>query len=183
MNRPLVALNEDIGHPALRSMAAHWLTLHERTGGIPRLRDIDPLRFTAAMKDAWVIDAEPDGEFRFRLSGETLVEWYGYNPKGRTLREICTPALFKVLDSNSRRMVDGPAILYHRMRSWMPDRSDPASFERIGLPLSDMEGHVRHLLGATCFDRHVFNGKGAISTEVEFEYVYELGPASRQTAA
>lgn len=183
MNRALVSLEQDIRHPALRSMAAHWLALYQRGNGVPCLRDIDPLCFRAAIRDAWLIDAEADGEFRFRLAGETLAEWYGYTPKGRTLREICTPALFRVLDNNSRRMIDGPAILYHRMRSWMPEQSEPARFERIGLPLTDAEGQVRHLLGATCFDHPFYNGRGAVSTEAEFEYVYDLGPASHRTAA
>src|SRR5690606_6002632 len=117
MERPLSGLLDDLTQPALQQLARHWLSLRDRHGAIPPLRAIDPLQFPALMKDAWIVDADPDGGFRFRLAGETLAEWYGYNPKGRTFLEVCSPAIAPVLTSFAQRIVQGPAITFHRMSS------------------------------------------------------------------
>lgn len=181
MDRPLSGLLDDLKHPALLQLARHWLSLRDSHGGIPPLRALDPMQFAPVMKDSWIVDAEPDGGFRFRLAGETLVEWYGHNPKGRTFLEVASPAVAPVLTSFARRVVQGPAITFHRMSSTMPGWEIPSSFERMGLPLGDNEGRVRHLFGATVFDRHYYNGRGAVTTKMEFEYWYPLAePQARQ---
>lgn len=174
MERPLYSLLDDLTNPALQQLARHWLALREQHGGVPPLCGIDPLRFAQLMKDSWIIDAEEDGGFRFRLAGETLAEWYGYNPKGRTFREVCSPAIAPILTEFARRVVQGPALTFHRMESTMPGWEIPSSFERMGLPLSDAEGRVRHLIGATVFDRHHYNGRGAETTRLEFEHWYPV---------
>lgn len=174
MSRPVNQIIEDAGHPGLKQLARHWLALYERDGRIPHLHDVDPLHFPTLMKDVWIIDAGSDGEFRFRLSGETLVEWYGCNLKGRSFAEVCGPVMAPVLTGFATRVVQEPAATLHRMHSVIPGSPLPAGFERLGLPLRGASGRVQHLIGATVFDDRYYNGRGAVSTALDTEHWYDI---------
>lgn len=160
--------------PPLRPLVQHWLALSRAAGGIPYLRDLDPLQFPASMRHAWIIDAESDGTLRFRLSGETLIEWYGFNLKGKRYDEVFPAVTLPSVIAGSRRVMGDPAGVYQWMTARMPDWSEPAALERIGLPLRGADGRITHMLGATLFERRVYNGKGSIDTTIETEYWYAL---------
>jgi hypothetical protein len=174
VHRPFELLIDDLRKPALRTLAGHWLERFSQDGGIPSLRAIDPLSFAGILKDVWIFSAEPDGDFRVRLCGETFTDWYGFNPMHRTFRDICSPEVLPVLTGFARDVIAGPSVVYHRMASVMPDWLDPASFERIGFPLCDDDGGIRHLIGVTSFDARFFNGKGAVRSRLEFSYRYPV---------
>jgi hypothetical protein len=177
MSRPVTLIADDLRLPGLRPLVTHWLALLQRDGRVPRLRDLDPLAFAPSMRHAWIIDAEDDGGFRFRLSGEALIEWYGVNLKGKRYDEVFPAVTLAEVVPQSRRVLDTPAAVYQERTARMPDWTEPAAFERIGLPLADADGRVRHLLGATLFAERVYNGKGSIDTAPLREYWYDLPPA------
>src|SRR3546814_13341614 len=102
----LNSLCDDVPAGALQALTQHWLDLFRQAGRqVPRLRAVDPLRFAAAPKDAWIVDAGEDGRFRFRLCGETLVEWYGFRPGGRSFAKVInTPSLATALAQASTQI-------------------------------------------------------------------------------
>ncbi|MEK9970131.1 MAG: PAS domain-containing protein [Ferrovibrio sp.] len=161
------------GQP-LHALVAHWVDLFKQRDAIPRRKDLDPLQFPRLLKHAWIFDAEPDGDIRVSLAGETFTDWYGFNPMGRSLRDICRPSVLEVIEDFVRRIVDTPAILLHSVQSVMPNWDEPAGFIRIGLPLAGAGGTVCHVLGATLFDKRYFNGLGAVSSSVTKETSYRI---------
>jgi hypothetical protein len=176
MVRPLSSLIEDLQQPALKALADHWTTLYEQRGAIPALHDVDPLCFPRVLKDVWIFSATRNGEFRVRLSGESFTEWYGFNPMGHTLSEVCSPEVLPVLRELAQQVTATPCVILQRMTSVMPGWFQAASFDRLGLPLADDDGVIRHLIGATVFDTRYFNGKGAASTRKLSETVYAIHP-------
>jgi hypothetical protein len=165
--------------PTLRPLVRHWLDLYRARGDVPRLRDLDPLQFAPSMRHAWIIDAEADGGFRFHLSGEELAEWYGFGLKGKRYEEVFPAITLPEVSEGTRRVLHEPAAVYQSMTARMPDWSEPAPYERIGLPLRGADGRIAHMLGATLFERRVYNGKGSIGTAKGTEYWYAVhaGPA------
>lgn len=177
MNRPIDRIGDDVPPGPLQVLVRHWLDLYHRAGGrVPALRAVDALQFGPALKDAWIIDAGADGRFRFRLCGETLADWYGFNPRGRAYEEVFHAQALPQVIAQTRMVLDRPMAMFQRQSAVIADRSAPAGFCRVGLPLADAEGRVRHMLGATRFDEVVFNGRGSIATWPEFECGYVIPP-------
>lgn len=182
MNRAIDRLADDLRLPALRPLVRHWLALFHARGSIPLLSNLDPLQFAASMRHAWIIDVDADGGFRFRLSGEALIEWYGFNLKGKRYEEVFPAVTLPGVVESTRRVLREPAAVYQAMTARMPDWSEPAALERIGLPLCATDGRIAHMLGATLFERHVYNGKGSIDTAINTEYWYAIPGAAAGTA-
>ncbi len=172
MVRDLEALLADLGSNPLQALAVHWLSLFHSFGRIPQRSEIDPLQFPSLLRYVWLFSAEADGDFRVRLCGEAFSDWYGFNPKGKTFKEICLPAVLPILQSFARQVVDTPCVVLHQAESIMPDWLEPAGFTRIGFPIADSSGAIRYLAGATKFDKHYFNGKGASASEIKRESIY-----------
>jgi hypothetical protein len=178
LDRPLSSLLQDLRLPGHRQMAEHWLDLYGRAGHrLPALGDLDATRFPKALNDSWIVDAEDDGRFRMRLAGEGLVQWYGFNPKGRYYEDIFPATVLPVVTAQSRRVLQGPCIGYHHMHSTIPDWTVPAAFERLALPLADAQGRCRHILGATLFKGQNDLGRGVEATFVDADHWYSLTAA------
>jgi hypothetical protein len=179
MDLPIDHIGEDMPAGPLQALARHWLDLYRRAGGrVPTLRAVDPLQFGCALADAWIIDAAEDGRFYFRLCGETLAEWYGFNPRGRAFEDVLNPQALPVATAQTRAVLSRPMAVYQRQFARIADRSEPAGFSRIGLPLAGDDGRIRHMLGATHFHRPVLNGRGSIGVEPDFECVYAIPAAA-----
>jgi len=174
MERPLDCLIEDLRLPGHKQMAAHWLDLYGRAQALPKLNEIDALKFPKALADAWIADGEAGADglvhFRFRLMGEKLVQWYGRNPKGLLYEAVFAPELLPRMNEESRRLLAGPNAAYHHMHSNIPHWTVPALFERLVFPLADAAGKPAHLLGAT-----VFNGE-ASAPGIGFWYPVAIAP-------
>lgn len=154
MDRPLATLLDDLDLPGHRAVAQHWLTLHTRTGAIPTLAEIDPLNFSKALADAWIVDLTDDGRFRFRLMGETLIAWYGRNTRGLYYEDLFPAAVVSLLITQSRQVLERPCAGFQRVHTHAPDLHMPRSFERLTFPLRDKSGgRIRHILGNSIFNR------------------------------
>jgi len=167
MDRPLASLLDDLDLPGHRAVAEHWLALYRSTGAIPTLAEIDPLNFPRALSDAWIVDADDDGKFRFRLMGETLQAWYGRNTKGLSYQDLFPAAVVPILELQSRRVLERPCAGFQRVHTNVPDIHMPRSFERLTLPLRDKSGErVAHILGNSIFNREA----GDPAPEIEYWY-------------
>lgn len=176
MDRPLTSLLEDLRLPGHRAVAEHWLALRAAAGGgIPPLGAIDAMRFPKALPDIWIVDAEADGRFRFRLCGEALVAWYGVNPKGRHYDDIFPASVMPQVQAESRRILDTPAVGYQKLRSQVADEHVPAAYERLVVPLAGEDGRPRHLLGVSRFRSHADPPPRQTQTpDPEFSYWYPI---------
>lgn len=166
---------DDLRLQPLRPLVQHWLALYRASGAVPALHDLDALQFAPSMRHAWIIDAEADGNFRFRLSGEALSEWYGFSLKGKRYEEVFPAVTLPSVSAATLRVLQTPAGVYQSMTARMPDWTEPARYERIGLPLRNSSGGIAHMLGATLFEKPpAYNGKGSIDTALDTEYWYDI---------
>ncbi|MEK9970127.1 MAG: PAS domain-containing protein [Ferrovibrio sp.] len=171
MDRPLDTLLSDLDLPGHRAVAEHWLGLYRDGGGaIPSLAQIDPLHFHRALPDAWIVDHTDDDRFRFRLMGETLVAWYGRNPKGLYYQDLFAPTIVPLLEAQSRLVLQRPCAGFQRVHTNVPLTAHmPRSFERLTFPLREKDGdRILHILGNSIFNR------AAGEPEPECEYWYPI---------
>ncbi|MCW0233912.1 MAG: PAS domain-containing protein [Ferrovibrio sp.] len=178
MDRPLSSLLETLTLPGHRAATQHWLALY-RAGDnrVPMLHDLDPLQFSAALPDIWIVDLDPDGRFRFHLLGQNMIDWHGSNPKGLSFEDIYTPEMLPVVTAMVRRVIEQPAVVYQKAQSVTRNRSLPVPIERIALPLADAEGRVRHLFGVTVFMTRDGHGSGPLRTELQVDDWYPVETA------
>jgi hypothetical protein len=170
MDRPLDTLLDDLDLPGHRAVAEHWLGLYRSAGTVPSLAQIDPLHFHRALPDAWIVDLTEDGRFRFRLMGETLVAWYGRNPKGLHYQDLFPAAVVPLLERQSHRVLERPCAGFQSVHTDVPDGVHmPRSFERLTFPLREKGGsRIAHILGNSIFNR------AAGSPAPEREYWYPI---------
>lgn len=167
LNRPLDKLLDDLDLPGHRAVAEHWMALYRRNRAIPTLAEIDPLNFPRALSDAWIVDATDDGRFKFRLMGETLVQWYGRNTKGLYYQDLFPASVVPVLEMQSKRVLEQPCAGFQRVHTNAVERHMPRSFERLTFPLRDKDGkRVAHILGNSIFNREA----GEPAPEHEYWY-------------
>lgn len=175
MDRAVPHLLDDLSQPTHRQVAAHWLTLYAAAGNrVPRLRELDPLAFAPALCEAWIVDVEDDGRFRFHLAGESLVDWYGRSPKGLYLEEVYPPDVLEFVIRTATGIVTRPAVCFQKAASLTRNWSLPIPMERIGLPLTDDSGRIRHLFGVTTFLNQDGHGSGPQSVNPELERWYPV---------
>lgn len=153
MDRDLDKLLDDLDLPGHRAVAEHWLGLYRRHRRIPSLAEIDPLHFPKALADAWIVDATDKGRFRFRLMGQTLVEWYGRSPKGLYYEDLFPAAMVSILIEQSQQVLTRPCAGFQRMHTQAPERHWPRFFERLTFPLRGADGQMCHILGNSIFNR------------------------------
>ncbi len=168
MDRPLDSLLADLDLPGHRAVAEHWLALYAKAGTVPSLAEIDPLHFHRALPDAWIVDLTEDGRFQFRLMGETLVQWYGRNPKGLYYQDLFPASVVPLLEEQSHRVLQRPCAGFQRVHTSVPAGTHmPRSFERLTFPLRDKSGEkIAHILGNSIFNR----AAGEPAPEREFWY-------------
>lgn len=77
-----------IRHPDLRRLFRSWLSL-SAGGRLPLRRDLDPLAFRDLIPNLQLLDvgATPD-DLRYRLVGGEIAAAFGFEPRGKTRREI-----------------------------------------------------------------------------------------------
>lgn len=169
MDRPLAGLLNDLELPGHRAVAEHWLGLYRQDGSIPALSEIDPLHFHRALPDAWIVDATDDGHFRFRLMGETLMQWYGRNTKGLYYEDLFPAAVVPLLMTQSGMVLTRPCAGFQRVHTDVADVHMPRVLERLTFPLRDKAGAIRHILGNS-----IFNRDPAAGPAPDLEYWYPI---------
>lgn len=183
MEHGLASLIVDMPDAKLQAVARHWMTLHYAVGGIPSLRQLDPLQFRLALADIWILDLHDDGMPRVRLAGETLADWFGRCLKGLPLDAIYNANTLPVVLGMARQVSETPAILLQQARNLPTSRSFTVPFHRLALPLCNDDGAIGHILGISVFSNRDGHGHGAEHTSIEREWIYPLTAAAAERNA
>jgi len=178
VTRPLASLLETLTLPGHRAVARHWLALYGAAGNrVPALSSLDPLQFSAALPDVWIVDQDDDGIFRFHLLGQNMIDWHGSNPKGLAFEEVYTQTVLPVVTAMVRQVIDRPAICHQHTLSTTRNRLSPVPAERIALPLADTDGRIRRLFGVTVYKTRDVHGDGMIRSDIQSEQWYPVAEA------
>jgi hypothetical protein len=145
---------EDFGHVTnqmLRDLIAYWLDKRQDRL-VPVRQDIDPIDIPWALAQIWMCDILPeDGRFRYRLAGEQINAYWGYNIGGKYLDEIVPEQRLTLESDKYLSVMDGPSVVHDIGRVFLTEEMF-ATGERIILPLSRDGQKADTLLGATCRD-------------------------------
>ena len=138
--------------PLLRPIVEYW---EEKRQGraAPLRKDIDPLELKGYLAQVFLVDALAADEFRFRLLGNEIVERYGRNSTGKTVRETyrdmpeiarwCTRMFQAVLEHGRPVLSRGTLHAVHK---------DFFTFETISMPLSRDGERLDMIFGAARYE-------------------------------
>jgi hypothetical protein len=132
-----------IASPRLRRLYDYWDA--KRAGRpMPARPDIDPLEIPWALGDIALIDVLPDGEFRWRLDGTRLVEFFGSDLTGLRLAEHPSGVHIPMM----RRTLETPVAAREPFHQFRPYSKDTLrwNYESLLLPLSGDGTRVDMLL-------------------------------------
>ena len=141
--------------PALEFLRHYW---DERRAGrpMPSRADMKPSDFKPHLDSIAMIDVLDGGaEFRYRLVGTLLTQYFMVDPTGKTTREAWPAAAGTIADrvrTNLSRIVRTRAAVHvWGTLDWPSFPSEP--FETLYLPLSDDGENVNMILNLFTFDR------------------------------
>jgi hypothetical protein len=140
-----------IEHPELQRLAEFWLSA--RDGRLaPAVSAIDPTQFKPLLPSIWICEVnedDPEGRFRYRLTGQDIRTSDGANPTGKTLTQITDSSAWARVIGYFDVAADKPAII-HVVGQLFAESDNRAKGERLMLPFfSNTEDRVVRLLGAT----------------------------------
>jgi len=136
----------DIAHPHLRGLFAFW---QEKRGAhaMPARRAIDPIDLWTWLGNLMLIERAPAGEFRYRVYGTGLAEYYGRDLTGKTTAQLRPEVRALVLAEYAEVCRTGkPLVVTHARRV----REQRTPVEKLILPFgaADGDGVERLLAGA-----------------------------------
>ena len=117
----------------LRRFYEYW-NAKRGSRAMPARRDIDPVEFPWALGDISLIDAEPDGEFRWRLDGTNLAEFFHCEMTGKTTRDYGYPEYSGNLRGYFAEAVRLAGPTFRRQR--FVDKNRSWNYAMLILPLS-----------------------------------------------
>jgi hypothetical protein len=141
----------DLPEPRLVTLLGYWSGLRG-SGGFPPLDAVDPTRLGDALGYAMLLEALPDGDFRYRLYGSRIAERAGFDMTGKRTSEFPSGAGTRVLlavvyrAAAARRM---PIFTRHTP----PPLINVARWSRLVLPMRGAEGRIDFLVGNVPGDR------------------------------
>ncbi|MFM7345018.1 MAG: PAS domain-containing protein [Tagaea sp.] len=116
----------DIASARNRRLFAWWREARGE-GELPRFRQFDPVENSCALGHVSVATLLPDGDFRYRVDGSHVVEYFGVEMTGKRLSEYPYPARRAAIQASFEtvraarkpvkikrdRIVDGRSIRIH----------------------------------------------------------------------
>lgn len=141
---------------------------------MPSFADIDPIEIPRVLPYIWICDYDSERDtFRYRLSGEAINTFYGFNLKHRTLAEVVPVARFAKVQARYLRVVRLPAAV-HNAGLVYADQGRSYQGERLILPLGRDGLHADGLIGVTYWNW----GQGVLDLPRESAQVYKEWMAS-----
>ncbi|MEZ5830697.1 MAG: PAS domain-containing protein [Dongiaceae bacterium] len=139
----------------LRVFYEYWLALGREAGGLPDVRDFDPLRLPRLLPNIWIMEVAPDTHrFRMRLAGESINAVYGRNIAGRYFADVFERSEFELLLARYTRTLSEPSIV----RATGAVYSASGRFwqgERLAVPMLGRSGLTDTMVGATVYSERV----------------------------
>lgn len=169
-------------HPGLVEMLAYW---HDKRGRrtYPTRGEIAPFEIPQLLPYVLLLDArEDEAEARFRLAGESVNRFYGFNVRGLTWGEVRariladggTPSVGSV-NRQYRRVATGGVGAYRQGVSIRRNTSY-LYYARALLPLSDDGVRVDAMIGASFSNQE--KGK-VLDTLPDVEFLFHVDSFAR----
>ena len=139
--------------PRFQDLTAYW---QRKRGGraLPLRKDIDPLELQAHLGSLVIVECLPDlADFRYRLIGTSVVEAYGRDSTGKTVRELyetADPDYFACL-MEAYRAVATQHVAARIRATLRPVNKNFRLADSLLLPLDGGDGTVRWLLNEVLF--------------------------------
>jgi hypothetical protein len=132
----------DIAHPRLRALMAFW-DARRRGRALPARDALDPLALWQWLGHLMLVEAASEGEFRYRVYGTGLAEYYGRDLTGKTTAAL-RPDVRQVVcrEYASVCRTARPLLVTHTRRV----RERPMAVEKLILPFSTDGRRVDRLL-------------------------------------
>jgi len=149
-------------HPVLAQLWSYWCGKRRR-GAATRRADVDLAAAPRLLPHVQIVERDAAGAFRYRSTGNILVDALGAGRDGRPLREVLPP---ERLEAASRHY----AMAWNTGRPLCARNKDMASdaverlVTRVVLPLVDEEGRVVAILTAQAFECRM---RWKLETQVE----------------
>jgi hypothetical protein len=137
----------------LSSVRSYWLSKCE-TGSMPRRSDISPAQLKVQLPYILLADVVDGGkDFRYRLIGTQLTQFFPANPSGKLMSETLTPfgeaTVAATLESYRNVAQRLAPMRLSGSGSWFGQ--DPKHFDAFLAPLSDDGTTVNMILGVFIF--------------------------------
>ncbi|WP_425406817.1 PAS domain-containing protein [Hwanghaeella sp.] len=98
--------------PRIVTLVALWRSRF-KSDALPARRDIEPHEIVKMLPDIMLVDVvQPGPDFRYRLVGTREVEFRGYDPTGRSVRDAFAGFDGNFCDGNYRSVVDRRAPVF-----------------------------------------------------------------------
>ncbi|MEM0945303.1 MAG: PAS domain-containing protein [Pseudomonadota bacterium] len=152
----------DMLHLETRALLAYWDRLRDGRR-LPFRAEIDPRDMNCDPRNLFILESLGAGNIRFRLAGTALVEAFGMELRGMSVRAIMQGKARESISALLEETMAEPGIGYARLR----DSADSSShWEILLLPLRSDFGATDRIIGALVPVGHV---RGPGSTPLRFE--------------
>lgn len=130
----------------LHDLLAYWERLRP-ADGLPRLSDIDPVAMGDSVGYVMLLEAVPEGDFRYRLYGSRIAERSGFDMTGKRTSEILpsNPAI-PLFFGAVYRAASVRRVPVHT-RHVPPSQIQVVDWRRLILPLAGTDGRIDFLVG------------------------------------
>jgi hypothetical protein len=141
-------------NPSFGELLAYW---NEKRGSraLPLRKAVDPIELQKHLGSLVLIDCLPDlSDFRYRLIGTNVVQAYGRDSTGKTVRQLYAHSDTEYCDFLLRAYHDVAARkIVGRIRGTLrPVNKDFRAADSLLLPLDGGDGVVRWILNEVLFD-------------------------------
>lgn len=130
-------------HPRLHAAFETWIKAPD-VDGIALRREISIESVRDAIGHVGIADVLPDGTFRYRLFGSSLVAALGYDATGWLTSALRPPAYAEMVTTQYRAVIAARRPLLHEIRTSRHDMKDIRYF-RLTAPLTLGSGRIDQL--------------------------------------
>ena len=140
---PAMAGKEGIVHAQTRVFLAYWEGLR-RGQLVPYRSQVDPRYMHCDIGNLFILEGLADGSHRFRVAGSRIIDMFGMELRGLSVRTIMEGASRETLGALIAETLETPAIGYARL---CPSAGDGGLWEMLLLPLRSDDGSIDRVIG------------------------------------
>lgn len=137
--------------PMLQTLLGYWQSKCPGDGRLPQRADIDPLELRGLLRNIYLVDVLPEGQFRIRLLGEAHVAIYGPGLVGRIIDDIFPPDSATLFNSLYAAVVRRRAPILNRGQITWWSNHEWMRYEGLHAPLAGDGLAIDTIFGAGAF--------------------------------